>query len=326
MIVNTVKLVAFLSVVGRYGTYVMPIGVVIGLLFPALTHATRPLAEPVVMLMLTASIYRLNPTAVVDRLRRPLVIGSSIAWILVAMPFGVFGVGLLVGLPTGLLAVVTAWSACPPLVSVPGLAMILGLDGAAALVTMVGATFLFTITLPMILAFLLGDGLGLDPSSMSFRLLGMVTACCIAGQGLRWLIGGARVDANADAADGTLVILMLLFAVTIMGGLHDALDHDPGRIPLYLGTAVVASAATQIISAGVFWRVDRPVGGAIALASGGRNSALLLPVASGVFADDLWLYLAVIQFPIYFLPMISKPLYRGYCGNRHMASLEESGK
>jgi BASS family bile acid:Na+ symporter len=317
------KLLNAFSVLGRHGTFIMPIGVILGLLFPALTQAARPLAEPLVMLMLAVSIYRLDPAAVVDRLRNPLVIGSGIGWVLLVVPFVVVAVGLAAGLPPGLLAVVAAWSACPPLVSTPGLALILGLDGAAALLIMVGATFLFTITLPLVLLFLLGDGLGLDPSSLSLRLLVMVTLCCLAGQGFRWLIRGARVE-PAAAADGALVVLMLLFAVTIMGGLHDALEHHPARIPLFLAVAVIASIGTQIFTAAAFWRLAGATGGSIALASGGRNIALLLPVASGSFADDLWLYIAVVQIPNYFLPAISKPIYRMYGAAPRRAALEDS--
>ncbi|MBL6599725.1 MAG: hypothetical protein ISP41_12595, partial [Alphaproteobacteria bacterium] len=48
------------------------------------------------------------------------------------------------------------------------------------------------------------------------------------------------------------------------------------------------------------------------LASGNRNFALLLPVVGAGAAEDMWLYLGVVQFPIYILPMLSKPLFRWY--------------
>lgn len=302
------------SFIGRHATYVMPIGIVIGLLFPPLTEITRPLAEPLVLLMFAISIYRLDPTEIRARLRRPGMIGGAIVWVLLAVPVIVFAVGSLIGLPTPLMVVLVAWSACPPLVTIPGLALLLGLDGAAALLIMAGATILFPVTLPFILAIFVGDGFGADPAAVAGRLLIMVLGCCAVGQGARLLVGRARAEATALAVDGVMVVLLALFAVTVMGGLHRAMRTDMGRVPLFLITAFCASGGLQLIAAGIFHRLARPVAGAVALASGNRNFALLLPAVGTEFAEDMWLYLGVVQFPIYILPLLSKPLYRLYRG------------
>jgi BASS family bile acid:Na+ symporter len=291
----------------------MPLGVVIGVLFPALSNLSRPLAEPLVLVMFSLSIYRLDPTAIRARLRRPTTIAVGIAWLLLVIPFGVFWLGNLAGLPHGLLIVLTAWSACPPLVSLPGLALLLGLDGAVALLVMIGATVLLPLSLPVVLSLLVGDGFGSDATTVAQRLLVIVVICCLAGQGIRRLVGHQRATATAASADGVLVVLMLLFAITIMGGLHQSIERAPGEILVFVVSAFLASAGLQFLAAGVFHRLARPSAAAIALASGNRNFALLLPAVGDNLSADMWLFLAIVQFPIYILPALSKPLYRLYC-------------
>jgi predicted Na+-dependent transporter len=305
-----------LAFLGRHGTTVMPAGIVIGLLFPALTDLARPLAEPLVLLMFAVSIYRLDPAEIRVRLRRPGTIGLGILWVLSVIPIIVFTIGYLIGLPAGLLVVLVAWSACPPLVTIPGLALLLGLDGAAALLIMAGATILFPLTLPLALALFIGDGFGGDPVAIAGRLLIVVLGCCAVGQGARFVVGETRARRTALEADGFMVILLAVFAVTVMGGLHRAIHTDIARIPLFVITAFCASGGLQLLAAGIFRNLPRSIGGALALASGNRNFALLLPAVGSEFAEDMWLYLGAVQFPIYILPMLSKPLYRLYRGKQ----------
>ena len=301
-----------LNFIGLNGTLIMPIGVVVGLLFPSLTQLTRPMAESIVIFMLIVSIYRLNPNSIKEKLHDFKIIGVGILWLLLLMPVITFMIGYLIGIPSGLLAVITAWSACPPLVSMPGLAILIGLDGAVALLVMIGGTLLFTVSLPIILSALVGQNIGLNPLSMALELFSIVSISFLIGQGLRWSVGITRAHASEGAADGILVISMALFAVTIMGGLHEAWANEPERLPLFVSVAVIISASAQVFNAIIFQRLNRRTGGAIALASGSRNLALLIPIASGTFAEDLWIFIAVIQIPIYFLPIISKPLYQKF--------------
>ncbi|MED5226953.1 MAG: hypothetical protein VX962_08040, partial [Pseudomonadota bacterium] len=112
------------------------------------------------------------------------------------------------------------------------------------------------------------------------------------------------------SADGLIVILMAFFAITIMGGIHNVWPTNPQKVLIFFLAAISVCVFSQLFCAFTFCKFHRPTAGTIALASGSRNLALLLPVASGVFYDNLWLFLAVIQIPVYFLPIISKPLYR----------------
>ena len=121
----------------------------------------------------------------------------------------------------------------------PGLAILIGLDGASALLIMIGGTLLFTLTLPLVLSLLIGPSLGLSPASMALELIGIVFISFFLAQGLRWLVGEKHATNSEGSADGILVILMALFAVTIMGGFHEALANNPEKLPLFISVAIV---------------------------------------------------------------------------------------
>ncbi len=307
------RLYATLTWIGRHGGLLLPLGLVIGIMVPPLSHLARPLAEPLVVILFTTSIYRLDPRAILRQLRYPVALICGIAWILLLIPFLVYAIGTLVELPPGLLAVTVTWSACPPLVSIPGLALLFGLNGAVALVVLIGAALVFTVSLPLLLSFLLADFLPFETITLLFRLLTLVSFCLIAGQGLRCLVGHHQAERHSRFADGVLVVLLSLFAISIMGGFHTAMATTPDRIPLFIAATFVASIGLQIMTVPLFHLFKRRTGGAIALAAGNRNISIMLPVAGDSLGNDLVLFLAVIQFPIYLLPLIVGPAYRRYC-------------
>ena len=307
------NVLAVLAWTGRNGTLVMPAGLAVGLASPELCEVSRPLADPLVLILFALSIFLLDPRALALHLRRPAVVGTGIAWILLLIPFVTYAVGTAAGLPPGLLAVTVMWSACPPLVSIPGLAMLCGLDGAMALLLLLGSMVVFTASLPFILSFLVGDILAFDPFDLLVRLGLIVSSCLVVGQGLRRLVGHERVARYTQETNGVLVLLLALFAVTIMGGFHEALARSPGRIPLFVAVTLLASLGAQLLSAIAFFPVARLTAGAVALASGHRNVAIMLPAAGGALGSDFLLFIAVIQFPIYLLPMLMRPLFRWYC-------------
>ena len=48
----------------------------------------------------------------------------------------------------------------------------------------------------------------------------------------------------------------------------------------------------------------------LAHAAGSRNTGLMLAAAAGSVPELVWLYVALLQIPIYALPLIMKPLLR----------------
>lgn len=296
--------------IGHYGTWLMPLGVIIGLLFPDLTILTKPFAEATVILMLTVSIFRLDPAEILIAFTNIRLLLCGTFFILIIIPLLIFLATKLINIPIELKAILVAWGSCPPLVSMPGLALLIGLNGTAALLILLLSTLAFTLTLPILFALLIDNNINIDPISISAKLIIIVCLCTFGAQVLRKFLGKPVAKRLDPAAGGLIVILMAFFAVTIMGGIHHVWPTNPSRVLTFFLAATLVCILSQLVCAMVFCKFDRSTSGTIALASGSRNLALLLPVASGPFYENLWLFLAVIQIPVYFIPMISKPLYR----------------
>src|SRR3546814_4335404 len=74
------RLLAFL---GGHATWVLFVGVFLGLALPSLAGHARPLLAPAVAVLLTATLVRIDTRVTLDYLRRPGPAAAIIAWLLV---------------------------------------------------------------------------------------------------------------------------------------------------------------------------------------------------------------------------------------------------
>src|SRR3546814_2089916 len=109
-------------------------------------------------------------------------------------------------------------AAAPPILSAAPIAMILGLDGALALVVGLIATLLTPLTVPPLAFVLLGLELDLGAMEFMARLGVVVMVAVAAAVVIRRAIGRERLPRVTRHLDGAVVIVMLVFAVAIMDG------------------------------------------------------------------------------------------------------------
>lgn len=301
----------FLSYLGRRAALVMALGVFIGLALPELASVARPLLTPTVMAMLTLAMLRTDASAIGQTTRRFGVHFTALVWLLVLSPLVMFAVLGMLDVRPDLAAPLLIWSGSPPLVSVPAIALILGLDAAAALLLMVVSTFAFPFVLPGLLFALTGVDVEIGAGELTIRLAILVAVCALAATILRRKLGAATIREKAPLLDGLTVLLMLVFAITVMDGVSDRLRTDPGTVLLFTGAAFAASLTMQVAGILLFAWTGRQNQLSVALSSGNRNMALFMAAAGTAFGPETMLFFAVVQFPIYILPVLLKPIYRG---------------
>lgn len=299
-----------LAWMGRRATTLLAGGVFIGLVLPDLAALARPLLIPAVLGLLVAALLRLDAGAIAALARKPLQILPASAFILLVSPvLGYLGAEA-IGLDGGARTALVVWSASPPLVSVTAIAFLVGLDGALTLGVMTLCGLLMPLTLPSIVLGLIGLELHISALDLSLRLAAFLA---IAG-GLAWTIrkaaGVGRLERHSAAIDGGVVVIMLIFAVSVMDGVTAAAIKDPSRVALLVGVAFAASVTLQAVSALLFLSLGRRAAGSVALTAGNRNMAIVLGAAPAAFEPEVFLYLALLQFPIYLLPALLKPIYR----------------
>ena len=302
-----IRLLAFL---GGHAPLVLFAGVFIGLLLPGLAAFCRPLLTPAVALLLLTTLLRVDWDAIAGYLRRPLLTALLTAWMLVATPIATWALLAPAGLPDALSTGVVLMAAAPPILSAAAIAIVLGLDPALAVVVGLASTLLAPVTLPPLALELLGLELEIGAGELMLRL-GLVVGSAFLGAILaRRILGQDRLSRGARTLDGTIVLLMLVFAVAIMDGVAETLAARPKDVALWLGVAFVANPALQLLGALAFAWLGLRRALTIGILSGNCNMGLILAAMPPGSDADVALYFAVAQLPMYMLPALLLPLYR----------------
>ena len=149
-----------------------------------------------------------------------------------------------------------------------------------------------------------------SPLALGLRLVLMLAGAACVGIAVRSFAGKAWVERQALRIDGLNVVVLFLFAVALMG---DVAANTIARPLFVLGLLALSTAVTFGLSgltALIFARAGLHSTLPLAHAAGSRNTGLMLAAAAGAVPELVWLYVALIQIPIYALPLIMKPLLR----------------
>lgn len=303
-----------LAWMGKHATVLLAVGVFLGLALPDLATLARPLLVPAIIVMLVFSLLRLEPSAVIAAARKPGRVLPVIVFVLLISPvIGQAGVALFDldrWFGAGVAVAVVVWTASPPLVSVTALAAILGLDGALALMAMTLGGLLMPLTLPPLILGLIGLDLHIGVGELMLRLVGLLALAGFIAAAVRAVAGDTRIRRHASAIDGAFVLVMLVFAVAVMDGVTGAALADLARIAGLVLLVFVVSLSLQAVAFLAFLPAGRHTATTAALIAGNRNMAIVLGAAPAAFHPDAFLYLAILQFPIYLLPALLRPVYR----------------
>ena len=192
----------------------------------------------------------------------------------------------------------------------PAFALLLGLDAALALVLLVAGTALLPLTLGPVAFWLLDLELSVGLGPFLLRVALYIALPFAISAAARRFLQPDWLGARAAGIDGLIVLALVVFAVAIMDGVTARLLADPWTVAGFTAAAFILNLVLQAIGAAAFfwmgWRGALTMG----LASGYRNMAIMLVLTAGMAGPDMWLYVAIAQFPIFVMPMLTNPLYR----------------
>jgi bile acid:Na+ symporter, BASS family len=299
-----------LAWLGRHGSGVIALGVVLGLLLPPLASLLRPLLIPAIVGPFLVALIRLDGQRLMGYLGRPVLLAAALFWLLALSPLLVHAAAVALGAPPALHGGLVLMAAAPPLMASGALALMLGLDVALAVVVTTLATALMPFTLPLIALHLLGVRLEVALGELTLRLALVVGGCFALAFVLRRVLPRGFALRHAEPLDGVAVLGLLLFAVAIMDGAQ-ALALERPRFVAGCALAVYAlNLALQAAGAALFvWQGARAAL-TMGLCSGNANLGLLLAALADRASVELFVFVAVAQLPIYTLPVIQRPLYR----------------
>jgi BASS family bile acid:Na+ symporter len=305
-----------LSFLGRHGTRVLASGILVGLALPELAHALKPWLPVAVAMTMVGSMLRLEWSEIARQFRAWPRIALVTAWLMLAAPVLValaarlFEAALGLPLPQGLVTAMVLSAAGPCIMAAPAICLLLGLDGALALVVMVLAHLLVPFTVPPLALGLVGVTLDIGMAELTLRLAGFVLGAAFAAEVIRRVVGRGRLRANADAVNGFNMLVLVVFAIAIMDGVTEAALTDPLLVLVYFAASLVFNAGLQALGALIFRRAGAPAALAAGFMAGNRNMGLMWAALGADTPIAITLYFAVAQLPMYIFPALQGALYR----------------
>lgn len=304
------RALALLKKLPRHAAKLLLLGILTGLLFPALAHALRPLLQPAVMGLLTLALLRVEWSALGQELRHPLPTLSIVAWLLVGSPLLMAAGVSAVALPPALAAGLVLMAASSPVLSAATLSLLFGLDATLALAAMVLATLAVPLTLPPLMAALVDVKLSVSALHIALRLGVVIGVPILLALVLRRLIGAPRLRAAAGSLDGLSLLSLLVFAIGVMDGVQAIAAASPLKVLGFTAAAFLSNLGLQAVTALGFSWLGRRRAVTAGLLAGNCNMALLLAALPQLGYADTVLFFAIGQLPIYSLPILLGPLYR----------------
>jgi BASS family bile acid:Na+ symporter len=198
----------------------------------------------------------------------------------------------------------------PPIFASPALAALMGLNAALTLALLLACVAVTPFLAPALVAIFVGPAVTFSPIALGLRLVVMLAGAACVAIAVRSFAGKSWVERQAERIDGLNVIVLFLFAVALMG---DVAANTIAQPLLVAGVLMLATAVTFGLSGVtvlIFARAGMHSALPLAHAAGSRNTGLMLAAAAGLVPELVWLYVALIQIPIYALPLVARPLLR----------------
>lgn len=300
---------AYVEWIGRRGTVLMPLGIVIGVAVQPLAHLLFPLLPLTVYVMLTIVLSRLDVERAIAHIRKPKVFIVSLVYGFLLLPLAMSLIATALPLSPGLTAALVIYGTSPPNYAAAALAFVMGLDGALTVATIFAATALHPLITPVFTEFFVGQHIHLSATELGLRLAGLIGASVISALAWSKWLGPARRKAASTLFDGINVLIMVVFAIALMAGIPERVIAQPLYALSLIVLATGLHLGLNLLTVLLFLVTGRERAMTLGYAQAGRNIAVVMGVLGSAAPADAWLFFAMLQFPIYCLPMLLKPLY-----------------
>jgi BASS family bile acid:Na+ symporter len=302
-------LVSFLEWSARRGGMLLAGCIFVGLAVPPLAAVLRETLTVTVAGLMTLVMLRIDMAQVLGYLRRPLLVGALLAWLLVVCPLLVFALVRAAGLDGPLGAAVVIMATGCAATSSPAFARLVRLDASISLVAAVLSTLLVPFTAPPLALGLMGIDLAISIQGLMARLALIVLLPLTVALVIRRVVPPARLARASGAVDGTVVMLLVIYGIGVMDGMMAKLLAEPAWVAGGLALAFIGNFGLNAATAAAFWAVGPRVALAAGLLSGNRNMALYLAVLPAATDPRILLFFALCQFPLFLSPFLLRPVY-----------------
>ena len=300
---------ALLEWMARRGGVLLMGCVFVGVALPPLAALLRDTLTITVAGLMTLVLLRIDLGQVLAYLRRPLLVGALLVWLLIACPLIAWALVRAVGLegPLGAALVIMATGCAAT--SSPAFARLVGLDASISLVVAVLSTLLVPFTAPPLALGLMGIDLAISVQGLMARLALIVGLPLLLSLLIRRLIAPPRLAVWSGRIDGMVVLLLVIYGIGVMDGMQAMLLAEPAWVSGGIALAFLGNFGLNLLTTLATLPAGRGVALAAGLLSGNRNMALYLAVLPAATDSRILLYFALCQFPLFLSPMLLRPIY-----------------
>ena len=309
-----------LELVAQRTTWVLAAGVFAGIAWQPLASFFAPWLEAFIVMNLSRSMMRIEPAALRNYLRRPVLIATIFVFSMGIAPLVLWGFTSAAGIDGPVGAGIVFHALATPIMSGSALCILFGLDAALALIVTVLSYALVPFTLPPLALWLLGIELDVTVLELMWRLGRIVGVSFLIAFAARKILGADFLKAQASRMDGIMVFGMVGVAVSLMSGLPEFAAAKPNYTAVVTATTFAVNIGLQITATALFWRIGRRAALTIGLITGNTNTALVMAALGENAPYELLVYFVVGQFPIYILPLVAVPIYRWIAGPEKITS------
>lgn len=299
-----------LEFLARHSRLCLVVGLIAGLLFPAVANAARPWLPYLVGLLLFMTAFRVGwaqikgeGAQISEALK--LVVVLQLAMPLVAM--GVFALFGVLNMPF-VLAVVLMLSA-PSVSGAANFTIMTGHDPAPAMRLLVVGTAVFPLTVIPVLLLMPGVGQGAEALLAGLRLIAVILCAVGAGFLARSLVLPHPSPVQLRRLDGLNALALAVLVVGLMSALGPLVRQSPVTFLWWVSGVALVNFGLQISSFFVLRRMGRPDAVPVSIVTGNRNIALFLIALSQETMDPLLIFVGCYQIPMYLTPLLLKRMH-----------------
>lgn len=285
----------------------MAVAIGMGLVFPALAQLCLPYIFVALFFVVVFSLNTLeeSPAEIIAKI--DTFTWTIVSWQMFIVPAVITAFCVLLDAASIVTMILLATTTAGSVFASPALVQMAGLNRQLGIRTMIVSTFLMPISL-----LLFGTINDVLPPDMSFEVYGLhIVTYLLVPLAISYVFWKIRPRLSKPATASLVrgmswgsTLALMVFCIGVMSKIHvDTTDHSTDLLiyfTLAVGLSIIMYISTNILFAR-FGRVDSLTAGMLVA---NRNVALSFGLLAEVFPEEVMIYVAVSQFPIFLTPLV----------------------
>lgn len=290
----------------------MAVAIGCGLVFPSLANFCLPYIFVALFFVVLFSLNTLDESPLDILQKIDTFTMTIVSWQMFLVPAIVTVICVLASVPAVITMILLATTTAGSVFASPALVEMASLNRRLAVRTMIISTFLMPVSL-----LVFGTMNDVLPPDMSFETYGMhIFSYLLLPLGISTLYWQVRrrmpkrTEAAVTRAMGFgSTFALMVFCTGVMSKIHFGETGMAADLWIYLGLAVGLSLVMYLVTGVMFARFGRADSLTAGMLVANRNVALSFGLMAEVFPEEVMIYVAVCQFPIFLTPLAIR-IYR----------------